>query len=152
MNRARHTGLALVVLACVILACKKRSFYVAPIATASDAGADAAVVSGSCAWMIDKPRCQPDGKAAFCEYVHHGRFSSSHWTTFTCPSCAVSSFGDRIECEWRVEGEPCDPVGTNWACTEDKTARLSCDYSTHTMKATPCPGGCGGSRDLPSCL
>jgi hypothetical protein len=138
--KLRNATVAVTVsLVTLVLACSKKD-------TSATATTSASTASGTCTLVKDTPRCQADGKAAFCR-MNKAKKMSVEWQNFTCPDCKQE--GDRVKCSTYTAGEPCDwTVGSG--CNADGKSAYSCDMATETIKVTSCkckaiPGGysCG---------
>jgi hypothetical protein len=128
----------------LLVACKKDSATGSTATTGSASGASASL-SGDCKFVVDKPQCQPGGKAAFCGMSHDGKMKVS-WMAFSCPDCAATDKG--VRCSAFTVGEPCDMLATTSAqCSKDGKSELSCDMATHVWTSKPCAGGCTGDME-----
>jgi hypothetical protein len=154
MNDRAHAALGIALVALVAIACKKGGWVPPAPLGMTDASDDAALLSGSCS-PIEKPRCQPGGKAAFCLITRNGRWTTGQWKTFTCAGCSITTFGvPSLTCDEVVEGEPCGPESTktNNVCTKDGSAIIECDLFKNEWKRRECPKGCTGDmRSGTSC-
>lgn len=123
----------------VVSACKKDSPEGGATGSSSTTAAAGGALSGDCKFVIDKPRCQPGGKAAFCA------MNGGHpaWSPFACPDCAATDHG--VKCSDFTVGDPCDGLSTeSSSCSKDGKNEYTCDVTTSKWTVRACPGGCKG--------